>query len=89
MIFTAKREGSPALLVSYSCAAKLALLLPLTPPRLPPPAPSMDPDAEVGFDFSPFLIRYKSGRVSRLMGTARGDAGSELLPVDPSRWTWI
>jgi len=49
----------------------------------------MDPNAEVGFDFSPFLIHYKSGRVRRLMGTARGDAGSELLPVDPSRWTWI
>ena len=28
-----------------------------------------DPNMEVKFDFSPFLIQYKSGRVQRLMGT--------------------
>ncbi|CAO2163016.1 unnamed protein product [Urochloa humidicola] len=37
----------------------------------------MDPDAEVDFDFSPFLIRYKSGRVRRLMGTSRVAAGAD------------
>ncbi|CAO2202229.1 unnamed protein product [Urochloa humidicola] len=37
----------------------------------------MDPDAEVDFDFSPFLIRYKSGRVRRLMGTSRVAAGTD------------
>ncbi|KAL6644657.1 hypothetical protein ACP70R_014903 [Stipagrostis hirtigluma subsp. patula] len=37
----------------------------------------MDPDAEVDFDFSPFLIRYKSGRVRRLMGTSRVGAGTD------------
>ena len=37
----------------------------------------MDPDAEVDFDFSPFLIRYKSGRVRRLMGTSRVDADAD------------
>ncbi|KAG2584510.1 probable carboxylesterase 7 [Panicum virgatum] len=29
-----------------------------------------DPNMEVKFDFSPFLIQYKSGRVQRFMGTA-------------------
>jgi acetyl esterase/lipase len=35
----------------------------------------MDPDTEVDFDFSPFVVRYKSGRVHRLMGSSRVDAG--------------
>ncbi|KAK1607469.1 hypothetical protein QYE76_031142 [Lolium multiflorum] len=35
----------------------------------------MDPDTEVDFDFSPFLVRYKSGRVHRLMGSSRVNAG--------------
>ncbi|KAJ1268851.1 hypothetical protein BS78_07G165000 [Paspalum vaginatum] len=37
----------------------------------------MDPDAEVDFDMSPFLVRYKSGRVHRLMGTSRVAAGED------------
>ncbi|RCV31496.1 hypothetical protein SETIT_6G182500v2 [Setaria italica] len=37
----------------------------------------MDPDIEVDVDLSPFLIRYKSGRVRRLMGTPRVDAGAD------------
>ncbi|CAL5001641.1 unnamed protein product [Urochloa decumbens] len=37
----------------------------------------MDPDAEVDVDMSPYLIRYKSGRVRRLMGTSRVAAGSD------------
>nr|XP_051211667.1 probable carboxylesterase 13 [Lolium perenne] len=36
---------------------------------------AMDPDTEVDFDFSPFLVRYKSGRVHRLMGSSRASAG--------------
>uniref|UniRef100_A0A0D9X8V2 Alpha/beta hydrolase fold-3 domain-containing protein n=1 Tax=Leersia perrieri TaxID=77586 RepID=A0A0D9X8V2_9ORYZ len=39
--------------------------------------PAMDPDTEVDFDFSPFLIRYKSGRVHRLMGTSTAAAGTD------------
>uniref|UniRef100_A0ACD5ZPG8 Uncharacterized protein n=1 Tax=Avena sativa TaxID=4498 RepID=A0ACD5ZPG8_AVESA len=35
----------------------------------------MDPDTEVDFDFSPFLVCYKSGRVHRLMGLSRVNAG--------------
>ncbi|OQU80638.1 hypothetical protein SORBI_3007G157550 [Sorghum bicolor] len=35
-------------------------------------SPSMDPDAEVDFDFSPFLIRYKSGRGRRRRGRRLG-----------------
>lgn len=45
----------------------------------------MDPDAEVDFDFSPFLIRYKSGRVRRLMGTSRVDAGADAASGVTSR----
>uniref|UniRef100_A0A0D3H1B8 Alpha/beta hydrolase fold-3 domain-containing protein n=1 Tax=Oryza barthii TaxID=65489 RepID=A0A0D3H1B8_9ORYZ len=41
--------------------------------------PAMNPDTEVDFDFSPLLIRYKSGRVHRLMGTARVDAGTDAV----------
>ncbi|CAO2188583.1 unnamed protein product [Urochloa humidicola] len=37
----------------------------------------MDPDAEVDFDFSPFLIRYMSGRVRLFMGTSRVAAGTD------------
>ncbi|CAO2211225.1 unnamed protein product [Urochloa humidicola] len=37
----------------------------------------MDPDTEVDIDLSPFLIRYKSGRVRRLMGTPRVAAGAD------------
>ncbi|GJN15961.1 hypothetical protein PR202_gb02910 [Eleusine coracana subsp. coracana] len=38
----------------------------------------MDPDhGDIDFDFSPFLIRYKSGRVRRLMGTSRLPAGTD------------
>jgi acetyl esterase/lipase len=39
----------------------------------------MNPDTEVDFDFSPLLIRYKSGRVHRLMGTARVDGGTDAV----------
>jgi acetyl esterase/lipase len=35
----------------------------------------MDPDTEVDFHFSLFVVRYKSGRVHRLMGSYRVDAG--------------
>ncbi|CAO2207016.1 unnamed protein product [Urochloa humidicola] len=45
----------------------------------------MDPDAEVDFDFSPFLIRYKSGRVRRLMGTSRVAAGADAATGVTSR----
>uniref|UniRef100_A0A0E0LVW2 Alpha/beta hydrolase fold-3 domain-containing protein n=1 Tax=Oryza punctata TaxID=4537 RepID=A0A0E0LVW2_ORYPU len=41
--------------------------------------PAMDPDTEVDFDLSLFLIRYKSGRVHRLMGTARVEAGTDAV----------
>ncbi|PUZ51872.1 hypothetical protein GQ55_6G225700 [Panicum hallii var. hallii] len=37
----------------------------------------MDLDAEVDVDLSPYLIRYKSGRVRRLMGTSRVAAGAD------------
>lgn len=37
----------------------------------------MDPDTGVDFDFSPFLVRYKSGRVHRLMGAPRFNAGTD------------
>ncbi|CAO2169397.1 unnamed protein product [Urochloa humidicola] len=37
----------------------------------------MDPDTEVDIDLSPFLIRYKSGRVRRLIGSNRVDAGKD------------
>ncbi|KAL6883705.1 hypothetical protein ACP4OV_011119 [Aristida adscensionis] len=37
----------------------------------------MDPDGEVDFDLSPYLIRYKSGRVRRLVGTSRTKAGAD------------
>ncbi|CAO2202228.1 unnamed protein product [Urochloa humidicola] len=37
----------------------------------------MDPDTEVDVDMSPYLIRYKSGRVHRLMGTSRVAAGTD------------
>ncbi|KAL6641155.1 hypothetical protein ACP70R_019336 [Stipagrostis hirtigluma subsp. patula] len=37
----------------------------------------MDPDSEVDFDLSPYLIRYKSGRVRRLVGTSRVSAGTD------------
>ncbi|CAL5005746.1 unnamed protein product [Urochloa decumbens] len=37
----------------------------------------MDPDTEVDVDLSPYLIRYKSGRVHRLMGTSRVAAGTD------------
>jgi acetyl esterase/lipase len=37
----------------------------------------MDPDTEVDYDMSLYLIRYKSGRVHRLMGTRRVDAGTD------------
>ncbi|CAL4999329.1 unnamed protein product [Urochloa decumbens] len=45
----------------------------------------MDPDAEVDFDFSPFLIRYKSGRVRRLMGTSKVPAGADAATGVTSR----
>jgi acetyl esterase/lipase len=45
----------------------------------------MDPDAEVDFDFSPFLIRYKSGRVRRLMRTPRVDVGADAATGVTSR----
>ncbi|CAL5005744.1 unnamed protein product [Urochloa decumbens] len=45
----------------------------------------MDPDAEVDFDFSPFLIRYKSGRVRRLMGTSRVPASADAATGVTSR----
>ncbi|KAF8654410.1 hypothetical protein HU200_061593 [Digitaria exilis] len=37
----------------------------------------MDPDTEVDVDMSPYLIRYKSGRVRRLMGTSKVAAGTD------------
>ncbi|CAO2191791.1 unnamed protein product [Urochloa humidicola] len=37
----------------------------------------MDPDTEVDVDLSPYLIRYKSGRVRRLMGTSKVAAGTD------------
>nr|CAB3483250.1 unnamed protein product [Digitaria exilis] len=45
----------------------------------------MDPDGEVDFDFSPFLIRYKSGRVRRLMGTSRVAAGGDAATAVTSK----
>jgi acetyl esterase/lipase len=51
-----------------------------------------DPNSQVKFDFSPFLIQYKSGRVKRLMGTdvvaastdARTGVTSRDVTIDPS-----
>lgn len=51
-----------------------------------------DPNMEVKFDFTPFLIQYKSGRVQRLMGTtmvppsvdARTGVASKDVVVDQS-----
>uniref|UniRef100_J3MY80 Alpha/beta hydrolase fold-3 domain-containing protein n=1 Tax=Oryza brachyantha TaxID=4533 RepID=J3MY80_ORYBR len=40
-----------------------------------PPANGSDPDNIVAFDFSPYLILYKSGRVHRMDGTDRVPAG--------------
>ncbi|CAO2169398.1 unnamed protein product [Urochloa humidicola] len=37
----------------------------------------MDLDTEVDVDLSPYLIRYKSGRVRRLMGTSKVAAGAD------------
>ncbi|CAL4999324.1 unnamed protein product [Urochloa decumbens] len=37
----------------------------------------MDPDTEVDVDMSPFLIRYKSGRVRRLISSHRVAAGAD------------
>lgn len=47
------------------------------PPASPPGAgnASNPDDSIVAFDFSPYLIMYKSGRVHRLDGTARCSAG--------------
>ncbi|KAF8695154.1 hypothetical protein HU200_037765 [Digitaria exilis] len=45
------------------------------PPGSPPGNASNPDDSIVAFDFSPFLIMYKSGRVHRLDGTARCAAG--------------
>jgi acetyl esterase/lipase len=46
------------------------------PPASPPPGNASNPDDSiVAFDFSPYLIMYKSGRVHRLDGTARCSAG--------------
>ncbi|CAM0954107.1 unnamed protein product [Alopecurus aequalis] len=46
-----------------------------SPPHSDAILATMDLDTEVDFDFSPFLVRYKSGRVQRLMGLSRVDAG--------------
>uniref|UniRef100_K4A295 Alpha/beta hydrolase fold-3 domain-containing protein n=1 Tax=Setaria italica TaxID=4555 RepID=K4A295_SETIT len=45
------------------------------PPVSPPGNASNPDDSVVAFDFSPYLIMYKSGRVHRLDGTARCSAG--------------
>ncbi|KAJ1289987.1 hypothetical protein BS78_02G207200 [Paspalum vaginatum] len=45
------------------------------PPASPPGNASNPDDSIVAFDFSPYLIMYKSGRVHRLDGTARCSAG--------------
>jgi len=45
------------------------------PPGPPPGNASNPDDSIVAFDFSPYLIMYKSGRVHRLDGTARCAAG--------------
>ncbi|KAG0523963.1 hypothetical protein BDA96_07G168700 [Sorghum bicolor] len=45
----------------------------------------MDPDNEVDYDMSPYLIRYKSGRVHHLMGTGRVDAGTDAATGVTSR----
>ncbi|KAJ1289981.1 hypothetical protein BS78_02G206700 [Paspalum vaginatum] len=44
-----------------------------------------DPNSQVKFDFSPFLIEYKSGRVKRLMGTDVVAASSDPLTGVTSR----
>ncbi|CAN6167227.1 unnamed protein product [Urochloa humidicola] len=44
-----------------------------------------DPNSQVKFDFSPFLIEYKSGRVKRLMGTDVVAASSDALTGVTSR----
>jgi len=44
-----------------------------------------DPSSQVKFDFSPFLIEYKNGRVKRLMGTDVVAASSDALTGVTSR----
>ncbi|KAG0544013.1 hypothetical protein BDA96_02G238700 [Sorghum bicolor] len=44
-----------------------------------------DPSSQVKFDFSPFLIEYKNGRVKRLMGTNVVAASSDALTGVTSR----
>ncbi|XP_062198392.1 probable carboxylesterase 2 [Phragmites australis] len=44
-----------------------------------------DPNSQVKFDFSPFLIEYKSGRVKRLMGTEVVAASADALTGVTSR----
>ncbi|KAF0913919.1 hypothetical protein E2562_025334 [Oryza meyeriana var. granulata] len=51
--------------------------------RVPPLAG--DPNSQVKFDFSPFLIEYKSGRVKRLMGTDVVAASADVLTGVSSR----
>ncbi|KAL6859095.1 hypothetical protein ACP4OV_018097 [Aristida adscensionis] len=68
-------DFTPTTLVRASNHISIELVDPLG--RLAAAAPAMDPDAEVDFDLSPFLIRYKSGRVRRLMGTSRVGAGTD------------
>ncbi|CAL5081810.1 unnamed protein product [Urochloa decumbens] len=48
---------------------------PPLPPGSPPGNASNPDDSIVAFDFSPYLIMYKSGRVHRLDGLARCSAG--------------
>ncbi|TVU09856.1 hypothetical protein EJB05_43353, partial [Eragrostis curvula] len=45
------------------------------PPASPPGNSSNPDDSVVAFDFSPYLIMYKSGRVNRLLGTSRVPPG--------------
>ncbi|EAZ45013.1 hypothetical protein OsJ_29652 [Oryza sativa Japonica Group] len=68
-----------ALLLLLAAILLLVFLLPRHHRRpLPPGSPPVnasDPDNIVAFDFSPFLILYKSGRVHRMDGTDRVPAG--------------
>uniref|UniRef100_J3MTS7 Uncharacterized protein n=1 Tax=Oryza brachyantha TaxID=4533 RepID=J3MTS7_ORYBR len=73
-----------AVLVVATCCSSLASAL--------RSRATADPNMEVKFDFTPFLIQYKSGRVQRLMGTtvvapsvdARTGVASKDVVVDSS-----
>nr|BAJ85632.1 predicted protein [Hordeum vulgare subsp. vulgare]BAJ85791.1 predicted protein [Hordeum vulgare subsp. vulgare]BAK02190.1 predicted protein [Hordeum vulgare subsp. vulgare] len=58
-----------ALLLLLNMAGALLAPSPRAPHSLPASAGAADDDGDVDFFFFPFLVRYKSGRVERFVGT--------------------